>query len=544
MNLETNLGGYLADVEASLARLDNDDVIDRIWRKDHTVWKPDPKEITNRLGWLTVTDDMRGHLPEMEAFSNEVREAGFRFVVLLGMGGSSLGPEVLRQTFGKVEGYPELLVLDSIDPDWIKAIQDRLDLAHTLFLVASKSGTTIEPNMLYEHFRSVTESAVGREESGGHFVAITDPNAVLVERARKEGFRKVFQNPADIGGRYSVLSLFGLVPGVLAGVGINKLLESADRMKSACSNASSARDNPGCYLGAIMGALALKGRDKLTLITSPGVRRFGLWVEQLIAESTGKEGKGIIPITGEPLVDTRYYGEDRLFVFLRLEGDDNADVDAAVGAIRDSGQPVVVLEMKDRYDLGAEFFRWEFAVPVAGALLGINPFDQPDVQKAKDATSRLLEVHAKTGSFPEVEAEHSLAKLLAHAGNGKYLSIMAYIVESTDADREFSEFRRKVLEKYSIATTFGYGPRFLHSTGQLHKGGPASGLSLQVTVDHDKDLPVAGKPYTFGMLTNAQAMGDLEVLQSSGLNVINMHFPSGDLAAATDLARLSEKELT
>jgi glucose-6-phosphate isomerase/transaldolase/glucose-6-phosphate isomerase len=535
MDIRVELKQHAGEVEKALVMLEDQQVVRRIWRKDHTVWKPDPEEITNRLGWLTVTDTMRKQLSDLESFSEDIREEGFRFVVLLGMGGSSLGPEVLRQVFGKVDACPELIVLDSIDPDWIKQVQDRIDPAHTLFLFSSKSGTTIEPNILFEYFKTQVESVVGVGQAGRHFVAITDSGTALVKRAREEGFRRVFENPADIGGRYSILSFFGLVPGVLAGVDIKKLLETADRMKDACA-ASSARENPGCLLGAVMGALALKGRDKLTLITSPGVSRFGLWVEQLIAESTGKEGKGIIPVTGEPLVASRYYGEDRLFVFLRLKGDDNTKVDAAVRDITDSGQPVVIVEMQDRYDLGAEFFRWEFAVPVAGSILGINPFDQPDVQKAKDATSKVIKIHAETGSFTQVEAEHSLEQLLAKASDGKYLSIMAYVVESTETDKLIADFRRKVIEKYGIATTFGYGPRFLHSTGQLHKGGSGNGLSLQLTVDHTHDVPIAGKPYTFGMLTNAQAMGDLEVLQQLGRDVISIHSPNGDFAVARELA--------
>jgi len=530
-----SLGNYLADVEVTLADIEKKNVIQRIWQKDHTVWKPDPPEITNRLGWLAVTDRMHQEIADLGAFSKEICDAGFQYVVLLGMGGSSLGPEVLRSVFGKKEVFPQLIVLDSIDPDWIKRVQDQIDPARTLFLVASKSGTTIEPNLLYEHFRSVVESTVGPEEAGGHFVAITDPGTALVERAGKEGFRKVFENPADIGGRYSVLSFFGLVPGAMAGVDVAALLTTADRMKQACAS-DSARENPGCLLGAVMGIMALNGRDKLTLIASPGVNRFGLWVEQLIAESTGKEGKGIVPVAGEPLVDSQYYGDDRLFVFLRLNGDDNTKVDTAVQAITDSGQPVITIEMQDRYDLGAEFFRWEFATSVAGSLLGINPFDQPDVQKAKEATKKVLQVHEETGALPETKTGGSLVELLEEAKPGSYFSIMAYIVESDETNTLISEFRRRVIERYRVATTFGYGPRFLHSTGQLHKGGPNSNLSLQLTVDHTQDLPVPGKPYTFGMLTNAQAIGDLQVLQESGRSVANIHSPNGDLAIAWELA--------
>lgn len=532
--MRLDIGEYMIQVENKLEEIVQNNLAQRIWRKDHTIWKPDTNEISNRLGWLTVTDQMQQEIVDLEIFSKEVRDADFHYIVLLGMGGSSLGPEVLRQTFGKHDGYPELLVLDSIDPDWIKHVQDSIDLEQTMFVVASKSGTTIEPGLLYEYFRSVVQSEAGPRNAGGHFVAITDSGTALVERAEKDGFRKVFENPADIGGRYSVLSYFGLVPAALAGVDIAALLEKASQMKQACS-AISAGENPGCLLGTVMGVMALQGRDKLTLIMSPSVSRFGLWVEQLIAESTGKEGKGIVPVAEEPLVDPQYYGDDRLFVYLRLKGDDNTHTDEAIRTITDSGQPVITIEMQDKYDLGAEFFRWEFAVSVASSILEINPFDQPDVQKAKDATNRVLQTQEESGSFPAMQTVGSLDDLLNDAGPGKYLSIMAYVMASDGTNTLISEFRRKVIERHRIATTFGYGPRFLHSTGQLHKGGPNSNLSLQLTVDHTQDLPVPGKPYTFGMLTNAQAMGDLQVLRESGRSVVNIHSPNGDSAIAREL---------
>ncbi len=532
--MHIELGKHLPDLEMILSKLDEQRIIKRIWDKDHTVWKSDPTEITDRLGWLTVINRMRGETAGLEAFSQEVRDAGFKYVVLLGMGGSSLGPEVLRRTFGKRDGYPELIVLDSIDPDWIKQVQDYIDPAHTLLLVSSKSGTTIESVLLFEYFKSQIESAVGVHHAGSHFAVVTDPDTPCAKQAWDEGFRRVFENPSDIGGRYSVLSFFGLVPAVLAGIDIRKLLDCAEQMKNTCMTGS-AGDNHGCLLGAIMGGMALKGRDKLTLITSPGISTFGLWAEQLIAESTGKEGKGIIPISGEPLVEPQHYGEDRFFIFLRLDNDDNTVVDSAAKAIRDSGQPMVILQMQDKYDIGAEFFRWEFAVAVAGSLLGVQPFDQPDVQSAKSATADILKVHAETGSFPAIEAGHSLENLLTQASHDKYLSIMAYIVQSSETEQLIADFRREIIEKHHIATTFGYGPRFLHSTGQMHKGGPGSGLSLQLTVDHTVDLPIPGRDYSFGQLTNAQAMGDLAVLQQSGRSVVNLHFSGGDDSAAKGL---------
>ncbi|MFO8011581.1 MAG: glucose-6-phosphate isomerase [Dehalococcoidia bacterium] len=524
-------------VARALDALERQEVLRRIWGKDHTVWKPDPTEITNRLGWLNIVEPMSAHVSDLNEFSNEVIGAGFDHVVLLGMGGSSLGPEVLRRTFGRQEGFPELIVLDSVDPDSIKRVRDSINISRTLFLVSSKSGTTIEPQLLFEYFKEQSKSVVGEDSYGNHFAAITDPETPLARQGRELGFRRVFENQPDIGGRYSVLSLFGLVPAVLAGIDIGKLLESAQSMQEECGSRNPA-ENPGATLGAITGTLAVDGRDKLTLITSPGISRFGLWVEQLIAESTGKEGKGIVPVAGEPLVDPKTYGKDRLFVYLRLEGDENSQTDKAVESLRTAGQPIITIEMKDKFDLGAEFFRWEFAVPVAGSILGINPFDQPDVQRAKDATNRVLKRKAETGSFPEVKSELSLEQLLSQAGPGKYISIMAYVFESPEVDRVMEVLRKNILEKYGIATTFGYGPRFLHSTGQLHKGGPASNLSLQITVDHPQDIPVPGQDYTFGQLTNAQAMGDLDALQSVGRSVSNIHFASGDYGFSDELMSL------
>jgi len=535
-HLGVSLGTHLSDVEAALVALGQRDVMGRIWRKDNTVWKPDPAEITNRLGWLTVTDLMYEQVPALESFAQEIRGAGFRSVVLLGMGGSSLGPEVLRQTFGSAAGYPELIVLDSIVPAWVQSVIEAIDPAHTLFLVSSKSGTTIEPLFLLPYFRSLVEAVMGKEQAGQNFVAVTDPGTPLARLAEEQGFRRIFLNPPDIGGRYSVLSYFGLVPAALIGVDITALLERADYMREGCASSVPVYENPGAWLGTAMGTLALRGRDKLTLITSPAISSFGLWVEQLIAESTGKEGKGIIPVAGEPLLEPAHYSDDRLFIYLRLEGDDNSAIDVAVEGIKSSGQPVLVLEMRDRYALGAEFFRWEFATAVVGVILGINPFDQPNVQQAKEATERVLQEYLTSGRLPQVEAAHSLGDLLADAGKGKYLAIMAYLRQTPEVDRVLTDLRRKVVERYYITTTFGYGPRFLHSTGQLHKGGPDTGLFLQVTADHEKDLSIPGKPYTFGIVADAQALGDLQALQSAGRRVIRIHLSQGGETAIRQLA--------
>ena len=533
-----SLGEYLPDVETALADLQERDVTRRIWNKDHTVWKPDPVEISNRLGWLTVSDQMSEGIPALIALADEIKTAGYRHVVLLGMGGSSLGPEVLKQTFESAAGYPELIVLDSTVPAWIRAVTEAIDPAYALFLVSSKSGSTVEPNTFYAHFRQLVEGAVGRGRAGEHFVAITDPGTPLEKMARDQKFRAVFSNPPDIGGRYSVLSYFGLVPAALTGIDITKLLYRADCMREGCASCVPVHDNPGAWLGAVMGTISRSGRDKLTLVTSPAISSFGLWAEQLIAESTGKEDKGIVPVAGEPLVTSQPYGADRVFIYLRLDGDNNAQTDAAVEGLQAAGQPVARLDLRDKYDLGAEFYRWEFATAVAGAILGIHPFDQPNVQRAKDMTETVLGQYEASGRLPDAEATSSLQELLSQPGPGDYLAIMAYLRQTPEVDRALELLRRRVQERYGIATTLGYGPRFLHSTGQLHKGGPRSGLFLQLDEAHDEDVPIPGKPYTFSVLANAQALGDLNALQAAGRRVAKVHL--GSTAESSILTLASE----
>ena len=531
-----NLGDYLPDVESTLADLQRRHVISRLWSGDHTVWKPDPTEITNRLGWLTVTDTMCEQAPVMDAFVNEVGEAGFRHVVLLGMGGSSLGPEVLRQTFGSAPGYPELIVLDSTVPAWVQSVADAIDPARTLFLVSSKSGSTTEPNMFYAYFRDLVEKAVGMDGAGLHFIAVTDPGTSLEQLGRERGFRRVFSNPSDIGGRYSVLSYFGLVPAMLTGIDVLKLADRADCMREGTASCVPAHENPGAWLGVAMGVLAQQGRDKLTLVTSPSISSFGLWVEQLIAESTGKEGLGIVPVAGEPLAVPNTYGDDRFFVYLRLNGDDNDESDEAMQAIEASGQPVVRLDLRDKYDLGGEFFRWELAVAVAGAVLGINPFDQPNVQAAKDMTEGVLEQFESSGKLPAMEASASLKSLLEESKPGDYLAIMAYVRQTPEIDQALDALRLRVMERHGIATTMGYGPRFLHSTGQLHKGGPGSGLFLQLTTEHAQDVAIPDAPYTFSVLADGQAVGDLQALRASERRAVRVDLGSDHEASIRGMA--------
>lgn len=514
-----SLGDHADAVQKAADDLRRQDVVARIWRRDHTVWKPDPREIADRLGWLTVTDQMRSQVAPLKALGEEAREAGYRHVVLLGMGGSSLGPEVLRQTFGSVPGYPQMIVLDSVVPEWVSAVTSAVDPARALFLFASKSGTTVEPNALYKYFRDIVERAVGPHEAGRRFMVITDPGTPLERLGREQGFRRVFLNPPDIGGRYSVLSLFGLVPAALMGVDVQALLDRADLMRDACAPAAPADQSPGAWLGAVMASLAQEGRDKLTIVTSPGIASFGLWLEQLIAESTGKDGKGIVPVAGEPLAPPGAYGDDRAFVYLRLQGDDNEVTDRATSELEASGQPVVRLELRDRYDLGAEFYRWEFATAVAGAILGIHPFDQPDVQATKEQTDRVLSEYQRSHRLPEVRASQSLRQLLDSARPGDYLAIMAYVRPTPEVEGAFADLRRRVMERHRIATTLGYGPRFLHSTGQLHKGGRDNGLFLQIVAQHPDQVPIPGEGYTFNVLADAQALGDLRALQALGRRV-------------------------
>jgi glucose-6-phosphate isomerase len=512
----TNIGKYETHVKASLANISDTAIVERIWKRDYTVWKPEPSEITNRLGWLDIANTMSKKISMLKSFASDIHNAGFHHVVLLGMGGSSLGAAVLGHTFNNSDSYPELIVLDSTLPESIQATVDSINPKLTLFLVSSKSGTTTEPLVLYSFFRNLVEKELGKEKAGGHFVAITDNETPLVELAERDAFRHIFLNSPDIGGRYSVLSYFGLVPAALIGINISALLDRAEAMRRACATGIPDYQNTGAWLGVCMGTLALSGRDKLTLVTSPSIAAFELWAEQLIAESTGKEGKGIIPVSNEPMMEPDRYGDDRLFIYLRVVGDENHAADVAVSRLISSGQPAIVLQLKDTYDIGAEFFRWEFATAVAGAILGIQPFDQPDVQKSKDVTAQLLEEFSTSGHLPKLETTGSLADLLSHAAKSRYLAVMAYLRQTSEMDRALRKLRRKVSETYRIATTLGYGPRFLHSTGQLYKGGKNIGLFFQLTVDHEKDLPVPSKPYSFGTVADAQALGDFQALQAAG----------------------------
>jgi len=516
-----SLGNAADIVSEAVARLESGDVVNRIWARDHTVWRDDPKEISDRLGWLTIIGDMRKQLPELAKFVSEIRDASYKHVVLLGMGGSSLGPEVIRLAIGKAEGHPELIVLDSTVPSRVRSVTDEIDPSKTLFLVSSKSGSTVEPLSFYKHFRRAVEAAVGQEDAGAHFVAITDPGSPLAQLAIDDGFRRSFENPPDMGGRYSVLSYFGLVPAALMGVDLAKLLDRASGVARDAVVSVDVQHNAAAWLGALLAATAANGRDKLTLVLSPKIAGFGLWVEQLLAESTGKEGTGIVPVTGEPLLDDSAYGGDRVFVYLRVESDDNAALDVATERLAAVGHPMVRLDLADTYDIGAEFFRWEFATAVAGMLLGVQPFDQPNVQAAKDATDRVLSQLVDAGNLPETEDEGSVPSLLEQAEPGDYVALMAYVEQTNGVDGALLALRRQVMERQKLATTMGYGPRFLHSTGQLHKGGPASGLFIQF-VDSETALEIPGEEYGFHTLVSAQAMGDYQALRDAGRRVVRI----------------------
>jgi glucose-6-phosphate isomerase len=532
-----NMGDRLREMTRILDDFQQKNVINRIWNKDHTVWKSSPAEITDRLGWLQVIDTIKDKIPEMQDFAREVREAGFHHVVLLGMGGSSLGPEVLWQTFGNAAGYPPLIVLDSTHPAWVESVTRSIEVGHTFFLVSSKSGTTVETMTLYRYFRDLVEREAGKDEAGANFAAITDYGTFLHRLAQESGFRHIFLNPDDIGGRYSVLSCFGLVPAALIGIDLNSLIARADRMQESCAPCVDIQENPGAWLGALLGSLALHGRDKLTWILSPSVSSFGFWVEQLLAESTGKEGRGVIPVIDEPLAGPQNYGDDRIFVYLRMRGDNNRATDEAVLRLEVAGQPIIQLEINDQSDLGAEFFRWEFATAVAGAVLGINPFDQPDVQAAKIATRQVLKEFNTSRRLPRIQSSDNLDRWLEQVRPDNYLAIMAFIRPVPAVDRALSLLRRIILERYHIATTLGYGPRFLHSTGQLHKGGPDTGLFLQITANRRKDIRIPGEPYTLGILTEAEAQGDYRALESQGKKVVRVQLCSASGAAIQRLAR-------
>jgi glucose-6-phosphate isomerase len=510
-----------------------DDVPARLWAKDGTLWAPEgTPEVTNRLGWLDLPEQAREAQPELEALRDELVAEGMTDVVVLGMGGSSLAPEVARRSFGAREGALRLHVLDSTDPGAVLGLERELALERTLFLVSTKSGGTIETLSLFRHFHARAREQLG-DEAGRAFVAITDPGSSLVDLAGEHGFRRTFLANPDVGGRYSALSHFGLVPAALAGAPLTPVLESARDVAEACR----ANDgNPGLWLGCLWGELALRGRDKLTWLVAPAVESFGLWVEQLVAESTGKEGRGVLPVAGEPLGSADSYGPDRVFAHVR--GPENADAEG-VEALAAAGHPVVVLPVTGPEDLGRLFFLTEWATAVAGRVLGINPFDQPNVQSAKDATSTVLRGYAERGALPDVDdgGVEGLRRWVAELRPGRYGAIMGYLPPSDAFDAAEANMRALVRDTTGAAVTFGYGPRFLHSTGQLHKGGPPDGAFLQLLGEVAEDIEVPAAGYSFATLRDAQAIGDLETLRSRGLPAEQVRLRGEPVSALEALTR-------
>ena len=500
-------------------------VAQRIWKRDPALWGgPGVPEIEDRLGWLTVTETMREHLPELTALRDELKAQGYTDVVLLGMGGSSLGPEVIRQSFGDSDTGLRLQVLDSTHPDAIQAVEQSVDLAKTIFIVSSKSGGTIETLSHYAHFKAKAKPE--------QFIVVTDPGSPLAARAEADGLRRTFLNPSDIGGRYSVLSYFGLVPAALAGVPVDQLLSSAQTGEQTCSHLNATADNSGLWLGATIGEFALRGRDKLTFIVSEPIDSFGLWVEQLVAESTGKHGKGILPVADEPLGEPDVYGDDRVFVYLRNGAIPSEKLDKFVDELTDAGQPTLTITTGDGTDLGRLFFIAEYAVAVAGWALEINPFDQPNVQEAKDNTNKVLE----SGSLPVIEAADDAAlKALLDVESPHYVAILGYLPTAGPAnagiDDAVAELRAAIREATGMATTWGYGPRFQHSTGQEHSGGAPNGRFLQLVNVPQAQLPIPGESYDFTTLIDAASAGNLQTLRSHGLAAERVVL-EGDLAQA------------
>jgi transaldolase/glucose-6-phosphate isomerase len=536
------LGQHEADFQEALKSLEKQNFVARIWKKDPTLWKSDPeheKIISNSLGWLNLAETMLPHVGELAAFAEKIRKAGFESVVVLGMGGSSLCPEVLARTFSRKDGYPQLYVLDSTVPTAVRHLEQKIGVGNTLFIVSSKSGTTTEPQMLHRYFYDRVKRVKG-DSAGENFVAITDPGNQLVRDASRDHFRRVFLNMPDIGGRYSALSYFGMVPFAVMGGDVKALLARATHAAHACTGPVGVSEHPGARLGAVLGALANAGRNKLTFITPPPLASLGLWIEQLIAESTGKEGKGIVPVAGEPLGSPDVYGDDRIFAYIHTHSAKTGDIEEKLLALEAAGHPVLRHTLHDSLDLGEEFFLWEFATAVAGALLGIDVFDQPNVQESKDNTRRLLTEFVQNGSltqqslivadntlrvFGDTETRDTLrrggsslqeivAAHIARVQPGDYFALTSYIEELNNYEVLLREIRVVVRDEKKVATTCGYGPRFLHSTGQLHKGGPDTGVLIQITSGDINDIDIPGEKFTFGVLKQAQALGDFESLAS------------------------------
>jgi transaldolase / glucose-6-phosphate isomerase len=555
------------EVGAALEDWRREGKVRRLWGGDASLWTETDE--AKWLGWLGVVDQQLQSAAQLQDLADDVRRGGFTDVMLLGMGGSSLGPEVFGETFGAAPGFPKLHVLDSTDPAQIRRVESRIDPARTLFLVSSKSGSTLEPNIFKQYFFERAKTAVGAAEAAKRFVAITDPGSSLEKQARTEGFRHIFHGLPSIGGRYSVLSNFGMVPAAAIGIDPLGFLENTAEMVRSCAPSAPPAENPGVILGAILGICQRHGRDKVTIIASPGIADFGAWLEQLLAESTGKLGKGIVPVDAEPLGMPGVYGEDRLFAYLHLAADAGGEQERAVAALEAAGHPVVQITVGAALQLGQEFFRWEMATAVAGSIIGINPFDQPDVEASKVKTRELTTAYEETGALPaeqpffsgggfalyadarneaalKPQAASLAAALKAHFGRvgaSDYVALLAYVERSPAHIATLQQLRRAIRDRTRAATCLGFGPRFLHSTGQAYKGGPNSGVFLQITCEDASDLPVPGQKYTFGVVKAAQARGDFDVLAERGRRALRVHI-TGDLdAGLAALARTIEEAL-
>ena len=563
--MKLQLGNLTEAVDAAIQDAEANNVIKRIWRKDPSLWKSDDESqrlIRNSLGWLTVADEMIAVAGALIEYADMIRQRGFRHVMVCGMGGSSLCPEVLRETFPRREGFPELLVLDSTDPDVIAELAQRIDIQRCLFVISSKSGSTIEPIVFNKYWFEELKKRI--PNAGENFIAITDPGSPMIATAAQMGFQETFLNQPDIGGRYSALSYFGLVPAALAGIDIEALLSHAKEMTQLCSALMPVKSNPGMQLGAALGESAKAGRDKLTLLIDPRIASLALWIEQLIAESTGKEGKGIVPVVGEPLTNPSVYGNDRLFVSVSLGELDDA-TKSALDTLVAAGSPVIHRQLNDLYDLGGEFFVWEFATACAGWRLGINPFDQPNVQEAKQVTVELLNTYKKDQELPSQKemAKEDLVALYSDDGSragtssvvsllrahldsikpGDYLALLAFVETTPEIDEILQRIRTLIRDHKHCATTTGYGPRFLHSTGQLHKGGPDTGVIFQISADDKIDFPVPEEGYSFSILKQAQAVGDFRALARRDRRVLGIHLQDNVAAGLRRLLDLTSEAL-
>lgn len=543
--------------------------INRLWARDASLWTNTDE--AKWLGWLDIVERQQKDLDAFRALVEDIKKAGFEYALLLGMGGSSLCPEVLAETFGKRDGFPRLSIVDSTDPAQVRAAEQSVDLKKTVIIVSSKSGSTLEPNILKQYFMARMKEAVGAD-AGKHFIAVTDPGSHMEQVAKADGFRHIFYGDPQIGGRYSALSNFGMVPAVVMGLDVEKLLAKAKAAVDIC-HATDVKKNIGVELGLILGTAANAGRDKITFFTSPAIYDMGAWFEQLIAESTGKQGKGITPVDLEEITSADHYGDDRIFAYVRLEGADNAHLDAGVEKLEKAGQPVVRLGMRDVYDAAQQFFIWEIATAVAGSVIGINAFNQPDVEAAKIEARRLTDEYEKTGKLPEqtpifddgqikLFADPTYAAVL-HGGQdagqpnlvgylrahlaqlkpGDYFAVLGFIQRDREHEKTMQQLRHKVRDKRHVATCLGFGPRFLHSTGQDYKGGPNTGVFLQITADHAQDLSIPDQKYTFGVVIDAQAAGDLSVLQQRGRRALRAHLGKDVEAGLKLLSAAVEKAL-